>query len=440
MALAVVVLAAALVLAGWYYYTETRRSLDGEFGRRLTAIAELAAARVSDSPSPPTRETFTDSLASSLMRAEFELIRAEHDLFNVVVLGEDFVTLMSLEPALYPEGIEYPHWHADYPALWRASKGEAAATDLYTVRGTYLKAGYAPLPAGGEEVVALVGVEADADFLDALARLRLILIAVTGISVAGIVLFTVFALRATSSLVRARESLMRAETLAIMGRMAAGIAHEIRNPLFIIRSAAEKLAAKHPESGSDIRSYFMDEVDRLNGILTDYLLFAKDEPSRRSPMDLVETLNRCVRNLRESAAEPYVRIETSFDRAEAPFIGEERRLQQAFLNIFINARQALPAGGTIAVSLANGDGRYVVSFRDTGAGIAPRDIDRIFEPFFTTKSQGSGLGLAITRKIIEAHGGEIEIESEPGAGTTVSVSLPAPDRTSGAAGGGSDGA
>ena len=435
MALAVVILVAAFILADWYYYAETRRSLDEEFGRRLAAIAELASSEISRFAAAPAPDLFPNAPAADSARAGLARIRDRHALFNVVVLGEDYVTLLSLEPTLYPEDAEYPHWQADYPALEHAFRGEAAASDLHGEKGVYLKAGYAPLPPGGAAAAAVVGVEASAEFLGALSRLRLILVAVTAISGAGIVFFAVFALRAASSLAAARESLARAESLAAMGRMAAGIAHEIRNPLFIIRGAAEKLRARHPESAPDIESYVIEEVDRLNGILTDYLLFARDEPARRIPMDLVATLGRCVRNLRESSGEGAVAVETRFEPAEAPFVAEEKRIEQAFLNILLNARQAVPPGGAVSVSLAIDGGRYRVRVADTGAGIAPKDLERIFEPFFTTKSRGSGLGLAITKKIVEAHGGEILVESAPGEGTVVSVLLPVPAGTEGPAGG-----
>jgi signal transduction histidine kinase len=435
MVLAVAVLIAAFLSADWYYFTETRRNLDDEFGRRLIAIAELAAADIASSAGSSGRAVFSDAAAASSIRDVLDRIRREHDLFNVVVLGEDFVALLSLESSLYPEGVEYPHWNMDYEALARAFQGEAAATILYEEGDGYLKAGYAPLPAAaGARTAAVVGIEASAGFLESLERLRLILIAVTGISIAGVMLFTIFALKATSSLIRARESLMQSETLATMGRMAAGIAHEIRNPLFIIRSGAEKLMEKHPESRADIGGYIVDEVDRMNGILTDYLLFAKDEPSSHGPMDLAATLKRSLGNVRDSAAASGVSIETGRMLEEAPFIGEDKRIQQAFLNILLNAQQAIPGDGTITVSLALENGRYVVRFRDTGEGIAAKNLGKIFEPFYTTKSRGSGLGLAITKKIVEEHEGAISVESALNAGSTVSLSFPVPTGSTGAGG------
>jgi len=236
----------------------------------------------------------------------------------------------------------------------------------------------------------------------------------------------VFAFRATGSLLKARESLMRSETLASMGRMAAGLAHEIRNPLFIIRSAAEKLRDTCPEHSAEIESYVIEEVDRLNGTLTDYLLFAKDEPGRLVSFDLAATLSRSVRSVRESLEGLDVELTVEFEIDRAPFLGEEKRLQQAFLNIIINARQAIAGKGYVRVSLALRGRHYVIRIADTGTGIPAKDLPRIFEPFFTTKTYGSGLGLAITKKAIEDHGGRIDIKSATGAGTEVTIALPVP--------------
>jgi two-component system sensor histidine kinase HydH len=273
---------------------------------------------------------------------------------------------------------------------------------------------------------AVVAVEASPAFLEGLVRLRLILVVVTGFSILGILLFTVFAFRATGSLLKARESLMRAETLATMGRMAAGLAHEIRNPLFIIRGAAEKLRDVCPERSAEIESYVIEEVDRLNGTLTDYLLFARDEPGRFVAFDLAATLGRSVRNVRESLEGSDVDLVADFEIDRAPFFGEEKRLQQAFLNIILNARQAIAESGRVRVSLVPSGRYYVIRVADTGTGVPEKNLSRIFEPFFTTKTYGSGLGLAITRKVIEDHGGRIAVKSAVGAGTEVTITLPAP--------------
>jgi signal transduction histidine kinase len=434
---AIVAILAGFISADWYYYDQTRRSLDTEFGQRLAVLAELVSATISDDSSAAGFEPRTNAWgADTLLLARLERLRASHDISNILLVREDGTTLASLKSELYPAGETYPHWGMDYSAIASALGGVPAATKLFEAsRGVYLKAGYAPVPSGTGTARAVVAVEASPAFLEGLVRLRFILLVVTGLSVLGVMLFTAFAIQATGSLLEARESLMRAETLATMGRMAAGLAHEIRNPLFIIRSAAEKLRDADPAHAADIESYVIEEVDRLNGTLTDYLLFAKDEPGRIAALDLATTLARSVRNVRDSLEGSGVEIVADFEIDRAPFAGEEKRLQQAFLNIILNARQAIAEGGRVRVALASNGRRYVIRVSDTGSGIAEKDLARIFEPFFTTKAYGSGLGLAITKKVIEDHGGEISVHSVAGEGTEVTVTLPVPrDGRTGSAG------
>jgi signal transduction histidine kinase len=427
----VAAIAAILVLfisADWYYYDKTRRSLDGEFGQRLAVLAELVSSSLPAEPPETGFDPWTDPAPfDTALAAKLERLRVSHDISNILVVREDGTTLASLQSGLYPPGEAYPHWSMDFPAIMSALEGVPAATRLFEAsRGVYLKAGYAPAPSYSGTARAVVAVEASPAFLEGLVRLRLILAIATGLSIVGVLLFTVFAFRATGSLIRAREALMRAETLAAMGRMAAGLAHEIRNPLFIIRSGAEKLRDACPAQAAEIDSYLIEEVDRLNGTLTDYLLFAKNEPGRATPFDLAKTLAKCVRNVRESIESPDVEIAEEYEIGRAPFAGDEKRLQQAILNVLINARQAIEGSGRVRVSLASTGREYVVRVADTGAGIPEKDRSRIFEPFFTTKAQGSGLGLAIAKKTIEDLGGRIDVKSGAGAGTEVTIALPAP--------------
>jgi signal transduction histidine kinase len=433
MILAIIVIIAVFISADWYYYYETRRSLDGEFGHRLATLAELVSASLAGDARELFRESPVESvLADTALAATLERIREAHAISNILIVREDGTTILSLRPGIYPAGDEYPHWHMDFPAIMSALEGTPAATKLFEASpGVLLKAGYAPMPPGSRRASAVVAVEASPAFLEGLNRLRLILIVVTGACILGIILFTVFAFRATGSLIKARESLMHAETLAAMGRMAAGVAHEIRNPLFIIRSSAEKLRDTCPGRAEEIESFLIEEVDRLNGILTDYLLFAKDEPTRRIPLDLATTLTRSLRNVRESIEGSGIELVTDFEIGEAPFFGEEKKLQQAFLNILLNARQSIAGMGRIRVTLASNGRHYVIRIEDTGRGIAERDMARIFEPFFTTKANGSGLGLSITKKVIEDHGGGIGVTSAVETGTVVTIMLPVsrPKRT-----------
>ncbi len=408
----------------WFYFIEIRTGLDREFSIRLKSLASL----VSSSIDP---DDFSDLPADSLWRGDADSLLAllegyagDFELSNISILREDGVILMSIHPEFFRPGEIYPLWNMDYPAIIGALDGSPSSTALVSGQDNgYFKAGYAPVPPGTAGAPAVAAVEADADFLEGLSDLRTILIWATAVSVAGLLLFVWFFLKATSSLIRTRESLLQSETLATMGRMAAGIAHEIRNPLFIIRSSAEKLKDLHPENATEIDEFIMDETDRLNGILTEYLLFARNEPVRLQTGDLAAILRRCTRLLGEDEGNPGAGIASEIGDREAPLMCDEKKLQQVFLNILINARQA-GGDGAIIVKLEGRPHDYRVVIADRGKGIPARELARVFEPFFTTKASGSGLGLAIARKIVEEHGGAISVESVEGRGTTVITILP----------------
>jgi signal transduction histidine kinase len=426
MTAAVVLITVVFLSVNWYYYRRTRASLDREFGIRLESLAALAAASVD----PGDLDLLEPGLGSFERSDSLQVVLARlcerFSLAGVHILREDGVVLLSTRPDLFPPGDLYPLWGMDAAQIVAALEGRPVATGLYrSPGGGSLKAGYAPVARPGEEAIAVAAVEADAGFLSGLQDLRTILIFATTLSAAGLVVFVWFASIAARSLVRARESLLHAETLASMGRMTAGIAHEIRNPLFIIRGAAERLKSSHPESAAEIDDLIVEEVDRLDAILTDYLLFARNETAPKQKIDLVNVLRRSIRLLERSEEAEGIVIETELEMREAPVYGEEKRLQQVFLNILLNAIQATVGEGRIDVRLGRTASNFVVRFSDTGRGIPEKDRERIFEPFYTTRPAGSGLGLAVARRVITDHGGTIEAGSRPGGGTVVTVTLPA---------------
>ena len=426
MTLAVIVLLAAIISLNWYFYIRIRDDLNEEFGLRLQAVSALVASGIEEeslSLLRPDQQEFSQTLSVAAILLGYS---EEYSLSNIALIREDGITLLSLKPDLYPPGELYLYWQMDYEGIISALAGKTAATALYRAPdGSYLKAGYAPVPTESGRTEVIVAVEASVDFLKGMRDLRVVLYTATAISLVGIVLFTWFVVKATQSLVHARESLLHSESLATMGRMAAGIAHEIRNPLFIIQSSAERLRRIHPEDSKDINTFIIEEVTRLDEILRDYLLIARNEPAPQGPLDLVLTLRRSVRLMAESLEDTDIEIITDMSLEEAPFHGEEKRLQQSFLNILLNALQALDSSGTIKVSVSKQGKTYRIVFEDDGPGIAAKDIDKIFEPFYTTKPTGSGLGLAIVKKVIDDHGGTIELKSMEGTGTSIIVKLPA---------------
>ncbi len=209
------------------------------------------------------------------------------------------------------------------------------------------------------------------------------------------------------------EQLRRADRLSALGELSAGMAHEIRNPLGSIRGTAEILrdgmAAGDPRS--EFAAILIQEVDRLNRVVQDFLEFARPAESGRSAVDLNALLQELIVLTRQPARSGGVKVE--FTAGEIPLVKADReQLRQAFLNLILNAFQAMPAGGVLNLATNRSDDRVRLRFRDSGVGIPADHLERIFNPFFTTRSEGTGLGLAIVHRIIQGHGGRIEVAKQ----------------------------
>ncbi len=234
-----------------------------------------------------------------------------------------------------------------------------------------------------------------------------------------------------------RERLTRAERLAALGELAASLAHEIKNPLAGIAGAigvmAEELPATDPRR--EIMIEILDQVQRLNKTVQDLLSFARPPQPALGLCDVHQVLDRVLLLLAEDPSAKSVRISRMYKPGVPRVTADAKQLGQVFLNLLLNAVQAMPKGGqiTLATDLinTNGDGMPLtadeaveVRVADSGPGIPPTQLHDVFTPFFTTKPRGTGLGLAICRRIIEDHAGTIEVESTVGVGTTFRIQLP----------------
>jgi signal transduction histidine kinase len=226
--------------------------------------------------------------------------------------------------------------------------------------------------------------------------------------------------------------LYRAERLAAAGQLAAGVAHEIRNPLTSIRSTIQYVL---PSFGAaDQKRILLDEllseVDRIDRIVNDLLSLTRPTDFHPSELNLVELLDHALLLIGPQARKQAVEIKFTHFEDELKVSGDAGQLKQVFLNIFLNSLQAMPQGGTLGVSArrksAELSGRELVDVQvtDTGAGIPAEHLDKVFDPFFTLKKEGTGLGLSISYSIIQQHEGDIELHSEVGRGTTVIIRLP----------------
>jgi len=224
------------------------------------------------------------------------------------------------------------------------------------------------------------------------------------------------------------EQLIRTEKLAAMGTLAAGVAHEVNNPLASISSLIQMMQTKTEidEKSKENLKLIQTQIQRITQVTKDMMDFARVRPAAKSAVDVNALIEKSLRLASFDKSFQKLQIEKDFT-AELPKVyADGDQLQQVFLNLFLNSRDALPAGGKLSIKTSKSDSNLLIYITDNGSGINQEDIKKIFDPFFTTKptGKGTGLGLAVCYGIITAHGGKIEVLSNNSNGTTFIISLP----------------
>ncbi len=229
---------------------------------------------------------------------------------------------------------------------------------------------------------------------------------------------------------RLGDLLARADRLAALGTLAAGVAHEIRNPLVSVRTFVELLPerADDEEFRTGFRELALGEIARICALIDDLLAFARPRPADLEPADLNALASQTVRLLDAEARKRGVALRLCTDEALPPVNVDDRQVRQVLTNVVLNAIEACPPRGRVEVRTAceqEGDARWcVVRVADSGAGIPPEQVARLFEPFFTTKAEGSGLGLFVASRIMAAHGGRIDVEDGSAGGAVFRLRFP----------------
>jgi signal transduction histidine kinase len=226
----------------------------------------------------------------------------------------------------------------------------------------------------------------------------------------------------------AREYGLRQQQLQAAGRLAAEIAHQLKNPLGIINNAAFTLQRTMKE-GKKITQQIQiirEEVERSDRILTELMGYAQLSEGKVERIDVAEELDRAIERVFPTAAKYEVKVNRDYAAALPPLVLQRNHLSEVFVNVLQNAREALDGKGTVTVATRYGDNySVVVTIQDDGPGIPSDQLTRIFEPYFTTKEKGTGLGLAIVKHNTEIYGGTVQVESELGKGTCFTIALPA---------------
>jgi hypothetical protein len=228
--------------------------------------------------------------------------------------------------------------------------------------------------------------------------------------------------------VHLEDQLLQAEKLSSIGLLAAGIAHEVNTPIAGISSYTQMLLRDTPET--DTRKPILEKIEkqtfRAAEIVNGLLNFARLNGSEFKDLDVNQLIEDSLSLLDHQMRRCNIRLKADLDRSLPAIYGNEGKLQQVFINLFLNARDAMPSGGELKIQTSMNDSMVIVDIRDTGVGITEENVKRIYDPFFTTKNtgRGTGLGLAVTYGIIQDHGGRIFVDSVPGKGTHFQLKLP----------------
>ncbi|MFL5348097.1 MAG: sensor histidine kinase [Hyalangium sp.] len=447
-------------LTGVASYVLARSILEEELGQSLSAIAAAAASQVSGErmltvePGDDVQGTRTWRNLTRLL-GDVQKASGVRRVFAVDAQGRVRVDV----GGGLPVGAEVPELARDRRELTRVFSGQRAASQVLFrgSDGQLYKTGYAPVRQG-DEVVGAVAVEGSAAFFGPLAQLSHTFTVATAVALGVLAAMAVLTARGLARpLRRLMDSALRigrgdlttpvppepTREIGVLAReleemrgalesrdrqlklMLAGVAHEVRNPLGGIELfsglLAEDLRAGSSAEATEHVARIQREVAYLQRIVEDFLAFAREQPLARAPMEAPALLAGACELLAAEAEARGVKVEV--DAAPARLEADGSLLTAALVNLVKNAVQASPSGARVQVTGRAESQRYAIRVHDAGPGIPEAERERIFEPFFTTRQKGTGLGLPLARKIIRAHGGELEFTSAPGA-TTFTLTLP----------------
>ena len=407
---------------GSYLFVEKMgRHLEEALDARLKTAATLSSRLIERDVT-----SLFDANDQALLRIVLSGIRMDNDLEAAYIIDEGYRIL--LDSRLDFEGQISRGYLLEDSSAVRAASRLVAVSELHTVAGNHFKNVYAPVTDLSDNQVILV-LEANADFLDILQLFQ------RGLWIGGVIsgvlllMIALFLIGATSLYLRTESQLQRSVHLASMGQMAATIAHEIRNPLGIIKGTSEVIKEKYkpPDEPEELFDFINEEVNRLNRLVNDFLALSRGFEIDRQEVELISTIKSVIQKFRMENKDA-VKISLEETIGGITFSLDKDLFFQLLFNLLQNAAQAVPSGiGIITISPKvrkfRGRKSVVIKVRDNGAGIAG-DPNVIFEPFITTKAQGTGLGLAVCRNIAQQHGGHIFAENLSAGGTEVTVVLP----------------
>jgi len=361
-------------------------------------------------------------LSSRLEKTTRDLEQTDSDLKELSLFNRELIE--NIPSGIFTTGIDgriliFNKAAEDITGITREKASNLKITAIFP----FINPPIPPLPKGGEggleRIEGVIGQQTgDGRIINLTISPR---VDVTGVKIGFIGIF-----QDITMLKKMEMDIKHKEKWAAIGELSANIAHEIRNPLASLKGAIEMLredrAAK--EQKERLTEIALKEMDRLNGIITDFLMYSTPRAAEFTALDLNLVLDDTLELLKNTAS-ARKDISITKDFAGPLFVNADRqKMQQVFLNLGMNALEAMPDGGELSVSTKRSSRSFEVVFKDTGIGISQKNLEKIFYPFFTTKDEGTGLGLAIAYRIIEEHKGKINVISNLGEGAAFKVIIP----------------
>ncbi|MGE5186870.1 MAG: two-component system sensor histidine kinase NtrB [Acidobacteriota bacterium] len=406
--------AAALLVAVnalvWSLYRSEIRAVEGGLDDRLVALGTTAAKWLSSGGGGDA--ALAALVTENKLEDAYVIDAGLHVTAGVRTRAGTPLNLMRVDP----------------DRLAAAQAGHASSGPGYSIEQAAVETAYFPLSRDGQPYV--LALEAGAEYRAPAARLRATYLVAVGLTVLVAVVFAAALFLALRALERARVAYGRAERLAAVGQMAAMVAHEVRNPLGILRGqvelARERLGPSANERERERFAEMLAEIDRLNRLTEEFLGLARDLPVELVPLDLAGLARQIADEARLAAVAKEATIEVAAPEA-LEVHGDAHRLRQAILNLVLNAVQIGGPGVTVRLEVARAGDRARVTIADDGPGVPADLAEKLFEPFVTARPGGSGLGLAVARRIAERHHGSLILESRPGErGARFSIYIPLP--------------
>jgi len=410
---------AILVILNWGYrlaLQSLKTDLDDRLSAQLLNLAEDLAIQIDP-------ESFAGGITIDgyvTLYEQTEEYRRLHSLADVRLLDSTFTDLLSETTDSLTAAVVS---RLDYPTFLAAISGFSSVSETYRWDDGYYKSAFAPVIDITGRVVAVVRIEADAGFFEVVEVfdhglwLSHVLSALFVVVVGGL-FFWFFRRQAAWE-----KQLLLSEKLLAMGRMASVIAHEIRNPLGIIKATAQRLARVEPEKQKPLLEYIPEEIDRLDGILTGYLHFADIRVQQPKVERLSEIVRAAIQRTQKYCESKKAAV-NSCTGGEVWVLADAEALGRAVENLIRNAVDASPESAAIEIECARQADTVRLSVADRGEGIPKKNRKKIFEPFHTTRAQGSGLGLYAARSSLVKMGGNLSYHPREGGGSVFIINLP----------------